>query len=342
MKFTVLWVCFFSVFISLTKAQAQAPKTAQKVTWVANILRQTETPQLQGLNFFSKSAPVVLIANENELRPLVEFKYKFERPGWKIQVQGQDGKLSGDDPTVFSVFAFLNSQISEITFTAVGPKGEKESEVVYLFAPEAQEFQVVSTWSSLVGYFGLANLIYEQSGFGVLNAKSMMIGINYLSADSASLFGLLSGIQMTVATLSSEPIAANPQLIDARVSGTMRLALREDTRWRYKLFLGLSHTTLLSNGSPFGFSSLLAPEVGVLAQYYKTSRLSYLIEARSVLLKDASLFKQRGLHAKLTLSETLKSSRKQEWSLHLSTTDYESEAQRIAPHLIGLSLGYSF
>lgn len=327
-----------------THAQSapKAPVSAQKMAWVAHILRQTETPNLVGLNFFSRTVPVVLIPKEEELRPLVEFRYRFEREGWKISVQGEEGKLAGTEPFVYSVFAFLNSQISEITFTATGPNGEKESEVVYLFAPEAQEFQVVSTWNSLVGYFGVANLIYEQSRFGVLNAKSLLLGLNYLSADSSSRFGVLGNIQITAATFSSEPISANPQLVDGHLAGVMKLPFREETRWRYKAFVGASYTALLSNGSPFGFAALIAPEVGVIAQYYRNARTSFIIEGRAVLLENYALTKQRGLHAKLTLSETLKSARKQEWSLHLSTTNYESQGQQLAPHLIGFSLGYSF
>lgn len=332
----------FLIFSEISFSQSKNFSKGQNVSWLAHILRQTESPQLQGLNFFSKSVPVVLVPNENELRPLVEIKYKFEREGWKIQVQGAPGKIANENDKIYTIFAFLNSQVSEIFFTAIGPEGQKETETVYLFAPEAQEFQVVSTWNSLIGYFGLANLSYEQSGSGVLSTKSLLLGLSYVSADSSSKLGTMAAVKLTAATFSSEPIAASPQYLEAHAALSWRLALKEESRWRYKIFFGVNHMALLSNGSPFGFQGLMAPELGWVSQYFKNARVSYVIETRAVLLKNPTLKSQRGLHALLTLSETLKSGRRQDWTLHLSTTDYVSEGQRIAPHIVGLTLGYSF
>lgn len=316
--------------------------SSQKVSWAAHILRQKEVPQLTGLSFFSKNVPVVLAAKNEELRPLIELKYEYNRPDWKIAVQGAPGKPFNIEKNIYVLHAFLNSQINEIVFSATGPNGEKEQEVVYIFAPEAQEFQIVSTWTSLVGYLGIANLIYEQTGFGVLNTKSMALGLNYATLDSSSLFGFLANAQMTVATFQSEPVAANPQLIEARLAGTIRLPLSEQTRWRHKASLGANHLSLLSNGSPFGFSALIAPELGFISQYYKNTRVSYISELRIVFLKNANFKNQRGLHGTFTLAETLKSGRKQDIFLRLSTTDYEEAKQRLAVHFFSLNLGYSF
>lgn len=340
-KYKVLFLLIFFSTTAFAQSKTLKSNSTTKVAWVAHIMRQSES-RIPELNFFSTTVPVVLVPNENELRPLVEFRYKYEKEGWTIKVQNAPGKLSGPEANVYSLFAFLNSQISEVHFSAIGPGGERQTEIVYLFAPEAQEFQVVSTWNSLVGYFGVGNIIYEQSGFGVLNAKTALLGLNYMSADSADKFGIASGLQMTVATFESAPIKANPQLIQGHVAGTMRLSFNEATRWRHKFLFGVSYTSLLSNGSPFGFDSLIAPEIGIISQYYMNTRLSYLMEARAVLLEDASFMAQRGLHGQFTLSQTLKSARKQEWALHLSTTDYSSEGQKIAAHFVGLTLGYSF
>lgn len=308
--------------------------------WIAHINRQADQPQIQDLSFTKDDLPVLMVARGKELRPLVEIRGLYRREGWKLFAQNAPVK-AGRAPGEFVIQAYLNSQINEVSLSAQGPQGESEREVVYVYAPDAKELHIVSAWDSLLFSVGYANLGYGQTNFGYFSSRTGLVGASYTSPETTSRFGLFSQALMTVLTLSSEPIDANPQVVEGRLDGTIRLGLRDQSRWRYSLIGGVSYLTLISNGSPFGFANLVAPEVGFRAKHYRTSQTALHAEVRAVTLKDVTFEKQRGLHFALGWTRTLPSLKLIDVSVRYSNSSFESTRQNILVELTSISLGYS-
>ncbi len=316
-------------------------KKNQKASWVAHLLRQDFNARLPELTFKKIKLPVILVARKNELRPMVEIEGQFEKPDWQMFVQNDSPVNKNPHGNGFLVHAFLNSQVNEIYFTAKGPNREVLTETVYIFAPEAQEFEIVSPWNAVTASAGYASFFYQQTAFGVLSSRSALIGIGYTSPEAGSRFGLTGQADMTVLNFSSEPIKANPQLIDARFGLSYRLSVAEQSRWRYRLLAGVSYLTLMSNGSPFGFADLWGPNFGLRAMYYNNIRSSFVLEMHMVPYQSVQLDRQRGLQLSATWSKALKSLRRQDISIKYSTSAFESSGQSIDVGFLSISLGYS-
>jgi len=327
--------------VTPSPAHAAPQKMATLAPWVAHVLRQKELPQIQGLTFADKKLVVRLIPTQSELRPLVELKGRFVRPGWTLQIYGKKPIASEKDPDDFSVFAYLNSQVNQVTFEAKGPEGQVESETLYLFAPEAQEFQVVSTWESIILSAGAASFMYEQSFFGRFRSFSGLLRLNYETPTASSKWGAIAQAQMTVLSFASSPIQANPQVVDAHAAVSYRLGFGDQGLFRHQIFLGGDYSAVFSNGSPFGFGGLMAPEIGWVTRYYEDSRNSYTGELRWVLFRDSSLGEQRAIHGGLTWSQTLKSLRRRNLGLSVYDSMFVSEGQKIRVNLISIQLGFS-
>lgn len=330
----------FITFLPMAPVQASG-EMATLAPWTAHILRQSEVPKLEGLTFPDKKLVVRLIPKSDELRPLVELKGNFNRPGWTLLVYGQRPMTSANNPNDFSVFAYLNSQVNEVTFEAKGPDGKIESETLYLFAPEAQEFQVVSTWESIVLSAGVASFMYEQSFFGRFRSSSGFLRLNYDSPEASSHWGTLAQGQITVLNFASSPIQANPQVVDAHAALSYRLGWGEEGRYRHRIFVGADYSAVYSNGSPFGFAGLMAPEIGWATRYYEDSRNTYMGEFRWVLFGDSSLGDQRALHAGLTWIQTLKSLRRRNLGFSIYDSSFVSDGQKIRVNLVSIQLGFS-
>lgn len=324
------------------QAPAQtADKSARRVEWTAQLIRTEAEEQIGGLQFPSKKIPVLLRTQETQIRPLVELRFFFDRPGWSIQVYGQNPK-KGLQPNEYVVFAYLNSQMNEIQFTAKGPEGKFEKESLILFAPEAQEFQIMTTWNTLSFSFGLSQITYKQSRFGVFNSQSGILGIKASAPESSSRWGWTGDLYMTVLTLKSAPVAANPQAIDGSAALTLRLPLQEQTRWRHRLTGGMSYLALLSNGSSFGFSGLISTELGWSSTYFRDTNNSYGLDFRLSPLKGFSLDNQRIYQLGANWVKTLPSSRRQELGARLLNSKFESNFQDLELTVFSLTLGYTF
>lgn len=317
------------------------PIPIKKMSWVAHVLRQNDGTQIPELEVIQKILPVVLVPHKTDLRPLVEVKVKFDKKNWELFTPDGKPAKKGSNENEFVVFAFLNSQISELAFTIKGPDGENQTEVIYLFAPEVQEFQVVSPWNALSGSLGYTALTYQQTRFGVLALRGGVIGVDYITKEKSSRYGFMGHLDMTIFTFKSDPVPSNPQLVDGRLLLTYRLPYREHTRWRYKGLFGVGYLMMSSNGSPFGFSGLYYPDLALRAQHYLSTQSSFIYEFRFVPLEGVSLSDQRGLHASWTWSKTLKSLRRRDLSIKYSNTRFTSDGQFIGVELLGVSLGYS-
>lgn len=341
---TLIFVVFAGpcAFAADGDAEAKPPLNPQKLSWVAHIMRQQKGQQIDDIFFESTILPVYLVPSGEDLRPLVEVMFQSKNPKLEFTTFNSKKIKKQKLSDKYSVYAFLNSQVSELMIVAKDPAaGTEKREIVYLFAPEVQEFQIVSPWSALSASAGLSFLTYDQQRFGVLRMQSAIVSLQYLSTETANRWGWAAGLDLTVATYDSKPIDVNPQMIQGEILSSYRLSISEQSRWRHTVLFGLNHLSLESNGSQFGFSSLVSPSIGWKSKNYLTTTSSLSYEARLNTYDNFSLFSRRGLQMSATWSTVLKSSRRRDISVSYTSSQFESFNRQVSFDLLAFRLGFS-
>lgn len=319
-----------------------AKEPVRQTNWVAHLLRRTpENLKLKSLEFISTKIPVLLIARPGNLRPLVEIRGKFVRPGWTLHAQNSPvGQAAG--VADFKFFAFLNGRINEVVLNAKGPNGEIEEERIYLFAPEAQEFTLVSPWNSLVISAGLSSVDYTQTGFGNYLAYTSSLSARYSTFDGPNQLSYFASLDFTAFTLASQPQQSNPQFVEGRLDAAWMLPFVPNQPWKTQILAGGFYATMLANGSEIGFSNLIAPEVGLRTRYIISPFDALVSDFRLVILSSKFDFVDRGFSASLALSRNLINSHRIELGLYYSNTSYQaSDTVRVSYGTLSLMLGYS-
>lgn len=346
---TALW--FVSIATNTDLAFAQStPATStgdtqepvRKTSWIAHLLRRTpDNLKLKTLEFSETQIPVLLIARPGNLRPLVEVKGKFGRPGWTLYAQNSPvAQASGSND--FKFYAFLNGRINEVVLNTKGPNGELEEERVYLFAPEAQEFTLVSPWNSLVISAGFSSVDYTQTGFGNYLAYTGSLSARYSTFDAPTQLSYYGSLDFTALTLASQPRQSNPQFVEARLDAAWMLPFAPNQSWKTQVLAGGFYSTMLSNGSVIGFSNLLAPEIGLRTRYILSPFDALISDFRFVMLSSNFDFVDRGFLASLTFSRNLINSHRMELGFNYSNTSYQaSDTARVSYGVLSLMLGYS-
>ncbi|MEZ4872279.1 MAG: hypothetical protein R2827_08550 [Bdellovibrionales bacterium] len=324
------------------KELSEKVKSTQKAIWVAHVLRRKhEEQKISGLQFVSNRVPVFLLPKEDTFKPLVVLKAKFERPGWQLLLGKDTPANSSGVPGEFAIYAFLNSRISQVQFTARSPEGEVERETVYIFAPEANEFKMVSAMDSFLFRAGWANLFYEQTSFGVFNAETLLLGTSYISPERGEPWGWLFDAELTVGTLSSTPIDLNPQFYEMRFGITYALKLFDLQRTRSRMIYSISTMGLVSHGSPFGFGGLFGPSVGVRTEYFTSQSESFFGE---IFLTgyDVDIVSERSIGTALTWRKNLENTRQFSLSLKYSNHNFTTAIEEVIIDYFSVSGSFSF
>lgn len=285
----------------------------------------------------------MLVARESKLRPLVEISLSFKRPGWTIESQGAR-LLPSSDPTEYRIPAYLNGRINQISLVAKGPKGESESETLYLYAPDAQEFEVVSSWDRVLLTSGLSGLNYYQTGFGGFRSLSLLLSAQYATPpDRPSRWGLFGTADVTVLTMIESPnVGASPNLIQAKGDVMFRVTSLRPKLWNVFLLAGVNYTTMLSDGGPFGFANLVAPDLGVRARYLLSSKTAVVGDIHYVPVDHLTAFHDRGLDLSLSWSQILSNFHRAEIGLSFSTLNYQPDTvSTIQVNLLSARISYS-
>ncbi|CAN5679244.1 hypothetical protein BH10BDE1_BH10BDE1_17290 [soil metagenome] len=331
---------------NVVQAPPEPPAVTRKTTWIAHVLRRTPTNlRLKTLEFPETKLPVLLIARPGNLRPLVEVRGKYNRKGWTLFAQGSAVSQAAGQAD-FKFHAFLNGRINEVVLTTRGPNGEFEEERVYLFAPEAQEFSLISPWNAVVIAAGPSAVDYNQSGFGNYLAYTGSVSARYATFDGPKQLGMYASFDFTALTFASQPIDRGPQFIEAKLDATITVPFDPQQSYKSQILLGGSYTTMLSNGSPFGFSNLLSPEVGVRTRFILDPVDAIITDFRYVALGPSldslGSFNENGFLVKLTWSRTLMNSHRAELGLNYSAYSYHPETNAtVRFNIISLLLGYS-
>ena len=216
-------------------------RQTQKALWLAHILRRKQKNNtIDGLKIKTKMIPVFLIPKGNSFRPLVKIKMIFHKPKWKLFVaKNVPAKKTGIEGEYF-IYAYLNSRISQVNLYAQDEDGNVQKETMFIFAPEAQEFKMVTTLDSILFTVGGANLVYSQTTFGTFSGKTGILGLQYHSPQKKSKWGYFGEAEMTVLTVSSTPDDHNPQFFDLKIGGTYAVKLLNSPFWTNRLTFGAS------------------------------------------------------------------------------------------------------
>jgi hypothetical protein len=258
----------------LSKEEKQLMK-AQRALWLAHVLRdRTGQNIIKDLKISKDKIPVFLIPQDDSFRPLVKLEVEFNRPGWNLFI-GDKLPMRRQKDGSYVLYAYLRSRLNAVEIRAQNEQGAQEREILYLFAPEAREFKLVSPFDSVLFTLGHSFLVYEQTSFGTFVAQSLMLGVRYVSPDKGNSFGLLGDFTATVFTYDSSPIEQNPQFMEGRLGLTYPVKLIKNPKYRTKLFLGASTINFVSYGSPFGFSGLYSADLGIRTVYYRSGQNSY-------------------------------------------------------------------
>ena len=324
-------------------SEANPPEPVkQKTVWVAHLLRRKSPKNvITSMDLSETNLPVFLITRKDEIQPNITVNGTFNKPGAKLFAQGTE--LDVDSEThEFEVTMRLRGKLNECTLTAVTPDGIKETETIYIYAPEAMQFQVVSPWDRLVLSAGGAFLSYRQSGYGEYQSIGAKLGVRYTSPERVSRWGIYGNLDATVFTFASSPTARGPQLLEAKADATLKFGPKTD-RWQKQALAGLSYLTMFSNGSSFGFANLTAPEFGIRARKVVSPTKAWIIDARYVALGLPKGFDNFGLNLGLTWSKFIRDSRRIEFGVNYSGYYYPpADAQTIQLNEFTVRSGISF
>jgi hypothetical protein len=158
--------------------------------------------------------------------------------------------------------------------------------------------------------------------------------------DRPSRWGLFtSGDFTTLLFLASRPISTSPDILQLKLDALYRLTAEKPSHWQLQMVGGVNYLTMFSNGSPFRFSNLINPDLGLRTRYLMNSQAALVGELHWEPFGELS---QRGFDLSLGISRTLRNFHRFEFSLNLSDYHYFSDQQtEIRYDLFTLKLGYS-
>jgi len=343
----VLLVINFILMIILSGLAEAADSTpgkqeGQATLWIAHVLRRkTKDLVIPEIGLTKTQFPVTLVPQGERLRPLVVITAYMNKPSWKLFAQNDSTPLLSDGVGEFKVYTYLNAKVNEVTLTIENSGGEKIKETLYIYAPEAMEFQAKSPWDELMVAVGATRFQYFQSNFGNYAANTGLLSLQY-NPEIKSRWGLLARLDMTVLTVNATPVSNGPQLIEGKMDGTYTFGNEFDSDIRTQIVFGQNYLTMLGNGSPFGFANLISPELGVRWRYFETSKTTYITDFRYVMVKNFLNKEEFGFNLSLIYSRILSNSHRFETGLSVSTYSFRPDGETwVKPALISWLIGYS-
>lgn len=340
---SLLWVLLatlsFNAF-SQTTNEPSPSATRKKEFWLASVLREESSPNfLEHIEIQQKELPVFMVPKGESFRPLVRLRIQNKDPQETLFVGGREPKK---EQNISIVYAYLTSRVSEIVLESRSLKGTARQEKIYVFAPEASEYKVKSPFNAIFVSLGVGQLSYTQSSFGTFVSQSAVGGISYISPQKNGRWGYLGEAQFSLYTFNSTPIRRNPQFIDGRIGVTMKTSLLKSPKFRTRLFAGLSTSSLMPQGSPFGYSGLFAPNIGLRGEYFAGKDNSYIFEGYLSSYKDFQFFDERGLVLRGSYETTWSEFRRIRYSLQSSSHVFKQKFERLNLQMFMFLVGLTF
>ncbi len=335
--------------VDATKNPSQKPEKppkilkSQKLMWVAHILRDKGADKkLDGLEILAEQVPVYLVPQEENFRPLVKMKINYNKPGWTLFLNDKEPVRKVNELGEHIVYAYLRSRISTMSITAVGPKRETQTETLYLFAPEAREYKMVSVFDSVLFTVGHSFLVYRQSSFGTFVSQSLLLGAKYISPEKGYNLGYFADSYITAYTYTSSPIKESPQFFEARAGLSYLIKMTKNPKYRTRFTLGASTVNLFSFGSPFGFSGLYGSNLGVRTEFYRSAKNSYAGELQITPYDYSDPFAQRSVKLSVDWNYNLSNLRRAHYGMSYTNHMFSQDNEKINSDQLNLYFSLSF
>lgn len=311
---------------------AKEPQTlrTKEALWVAHVLRdKTNEKPLSDLKIDINKLPVYLVPQGESFRPLVNLKLNYNKPGWKLFLGDKEPVRQTSDNGEHTVYAYLRSRVSTIVLTAIGPKQERESETIYIFAPEAREFKSVSVFDSVLFSIGHSYLIYRQSSFGTFVSQALLVGAKYISPEKGYRLGYFADAHLTLYTYTSSPIEENPQFFEGRAGLSYLVKLSSNPKYRSRFTLGASTINLFSLGAPFGFSGLYGANLGVRTEFYQSAKSSFSGELQLSPYDFGDVLGERSVKLTLDWTRNLNNLRRVQYGFSYASHKFSDTTEKI-------------
>jgi hypothetical protein len=348
-KLLIISSAFILSFSVFAEDKIEPPKLlkSQKALWIAHVLRdKTAKTSVSDLKLEIDKLPVYLVPQGESFRPLVKLKLKYNKPGWSLFLSDKEPIRKTDDKGDYVVYAYLRSRISTINVIAIGPNRETESEVFYMFAPEAREYKMVSVFDSVYFSVGHSFLNYRQSSFGTFVSQALLVGVKYISPEKGFKLGYFADANLTLYTYKSSPIEENPQFFDARAGLSYLVKVTKNPKYRSRVTLGASTINLFSLGSPFGFSGLYGPNIGYRTEYYKSAKNSFAAEFQIAPYEFSDILSQKTVKLSLDWNRNLGSLRRAQFGLSYANHRFSEtigvQTEKVNADQFNLYFGLSF
>ncbi len=319
-------------------------KRSQRAMWIAHVLREkNKSKRIKELDIELLKVPVFLVPRAESFRPLVKLKFKFKKEGWGlVDAEGSPLRKVKDKNDEYLIYAYLNSRVSTVELTALGPDKAELKETVYLFAPEAREFKTTSVFSSIQYFAGHTYLVYRQASSGRFVSQSLLLGVKYLSPEKGRKRGYLADLSSTVYTYSASPVQRTFNFLEGRVAATHKIKLFKDPKYRTRLSAGLGTINLFSLGSAVGFSGLYGPNFGVRTEYYESGVNSYSFEFQFMPYEFKDPLSERTLKLAFEWTKNLDNLRLAQLGLSYSNHSFVSGVDQVDADLLSIYFSLSF
>jgi hypothetical protein len=253
----------------------------KKSEWFAKIKRPEEMGmRIPGLAISVVDVPLFLINKTNEVRSLAVIPYDLELPnGAKLFINDKTEIPIPKNREQRNFYVYLTGKTNTFKVTLlVG--ADRYSETIVVEAPQAQEYQVAVPWDAVRIGLSSVFLAYRQTGHTDFFSWNGQIAVNIHTPEKVGQLGASLDVDSTVFTAKATA-DYYPQLLTGRADLIYPFAFQSSPTKTYYLGLGVAYSNLSSNGAPFGYRSLLSPEL--------TFKMRYLINKKSDYFGSLSL-----------------------------------------------------
>ncbi len=338
------WLLGSYLVASFSYGADEVPNTdSDSSKWMADIIRSKSETRIDNLILTNKKVQVSLLKDGEKFRPSVEIFFEFKSPGWKLFVQGVHPAIHVANNLKYKISVYLNGRVNEVLLVAKGPNGAVQSEKFFIFSSKAQELSIVSPLEAIKVSAGSSYLSYKQSNYDRFESWSGIISVTVQSDERDRTFGFYSNLNLTALTVTSNQENYGPQIGHGILAGSYFFPENYESRWRHQMQMGIEYLTLLSNGSPFGFSNLIFPSIGYGARNVVDSKLDYFYKINFAPLKSSFDLSQKYLEIAVYRCLILENFHRGEIGIRYSNLTYSTRAGDIPVNMTTVSflIGYT-
>ncbi len=255
-KFQTILILIQVIFAFAAQAQVDSNN-------LAHVIRQQGEELILGLSIVSNELVVEMVNHQSKIRPRVNLKFKYDRKDWQLYLQDQLLLEPNDKDGIITIPAFLNEKINEVSLFARGPHGALQVEKIYIYAPEAREFEITEPWNVIHLEAGLMFLSYKQQYYNEFKMFNTVIGAHVGTPDYKDRWSFKFDLNVAALNIQSNQEQYAPQLFQFNVTTNYKFQFETLLNQNFYAQLGVNYFTMIANGTPFGVKDLIAPLVGL-------------------------------------------------------------------------------